>query len=308
MTDVEPLSTADRGRLRARHGYADDERICLVSVGGSGVGEALLRRVLAAVPLARRRIPDLRFVVVAGPRIDPDRLPDADGATVVGYLPELTEHIAACDVAVVQGGLSTCMELAAAARPFLYVPLRHHFEQNFHVRTRLERYGAGPVPGLRAGRRPGRPRGRADRSARDRRSPRCRSRRTAPRGPPRCSPSSSSASSPPSASASPPEPRCADARPVVRMWPDPAPNAPQMPARRRSADHVARCAGPNAPRCQPGRPSGAEYVLRAPTGCLAHRRRCAKSPADAQSRTGIRPVRRARIPQRGRNTAGVRSP
>ena len=143
VTDVEPLSTVDRGRLRARHGYADDERICLVSVGGSGVGEALLHRVLAAVPLARRQIPDLRFVVVAGPRIDPDRLPTPDGATVVGYLPELTEHIAACDVAVVQGGLSTCMELAAAARPFLYVPLRHHFEQNFHVRTRLERYGAG---------------------------------------------------------------------------------------------------------------------------------------------------------------------
>ena len=28
-------------------------------------------------------------------------------------------------------------------RPFLYFPLRHHFEQNFHVRYRLERYGAG---------------------------------------------------------------------------------------------------------------------------------------------------------------------
>jgi hypothetical protein len=27
-------------------------------------------------------------------------------------------------------------------RPFLYFPLRHHFEQNFHVRHRLERYGA----------------------------------------------------------------------------------------------------------------------------------------------------------------------
>ena len=29
------------------------------------------------------------------------------------------------------------------ARPFIYVPLRHHFEQNFHVRHRLDRYGAG---------------------------------------------------------------------------------------------------------------------------------------------------------------------
>ena len=35
------------------------------------------------------------------------------------------------------------MELTASKRPFLYFPLRHHFEQNFHVRTRLDRYDAG---------------------------------------------------------------------------------------------------------------------------------------------------------------------
>ena len=35
------------------------------------------------------------------------------------------------------------MELTANQRPFLYFPLRHHFEQNFHVRHRLKRYGAG---------------------------------------------------------------------------------------------------------------------------------------------------------------------
>ena len=33
------------------------------------------------------------------------------------------------------------MELTAARRPFLYFPLAHHFEQNFHVRHRLDRYG-----------------------------------------------------------------------------------------------------------------------------------------------------------------------
>jgi hypothetical protein len=43
----------------------------------------------------------------------------------------------------VQGGLTTCMELVAGQRPFLYFPLRDHFEQNFHVRHRLQRYGAG---------------------------------------------------------------------------------------------------------------------------------------------------------------------
>ena len=35
------------------------------------------------------------------------------------------------------------MELTAAKVPFMYVPLREHFEQNFHVRARLDRYRAG---------------------------------------------------------------------------------------------------------------------------------------------------------------------
>src|SRR5207237_349777 len=61
-----------------------------------------------------------------------------------GYiLPFDPAHFAACDLAVVQGGLSTCMELTATKRPFLYFPLRNHFEQNVHVPHRLARYGAG---------------------------------------------------------------------------------------------------------------------------------------------------------------------
>jgi UDP:flavonoid glycosyltransferase YjiC (YdhE family) len=56
---------------------------------------------------------------------------------------DLYRHLAACDLAVVQGGLTTSMELTANRRPFIYFPLKHHFEQCHHVRHRLERYGAG---------------------------------------------------------------------------------------------------------------------------------------------------------------------
>ncbi len=35
------------------------------------------------------------------------------------------------------------MELTAGRRPFLHFPLAHHFEQNFHVRHHLNRYGTG---------------------------------------------------------------------------------------------------------------------------------------------------------------------
>ncbi len=143
ITGFGAADLSDRSKLRAELGYGDDEQVCIVTVGGSGVGASLLRRVMAAFPQAKERVPELRMIVVAGPRIHPDSLPSHPGLEVVPYVHNLHRHLAACDLAVVQGGLTTSMELTAQKRPFLYFPLRHHFEQNFHVRHRLERYGAG---------------------------------------------------------------------------------------------------------------------------------------------------------------------
>jgi pimeloyl-ACP methyl ester carboxylesterase len=133
----------DREALRAELGYRPGERICLVTVGGSGVGGPLLRRVAAAFPLAEKRVPGLRMIAVTGPRIDPESVPVPAGVEVRGYVPDLYQHLAACDLAVVQGGLTTTMELVAARRPFIYVPLARHFEQQIHVAHRLAQYGAG---------------------------------------------------------------------------------------------------------------------------------------------------------------------
>ena len=67
----DPAEFGDRERLRAELGYKPDQQVCIVTVGGSGVGEHLLRRVIDAYPGAKREVPDLRMIVVAGPRIDP---------------------------------------------------------------------------------------------------------------------------------------------------------------------------------------------------------------------------------------------
>jgi pimeloyl-ACP methyl ester carboxylesterase/predicted glycosyltransferase len=139
VTGFDPRQLADRRAL----GYRDGERVCIVTVGGSGVGGHLLRRVIAAFPEAKERVPGLRMIVVTGPRIDPASLPGHDGLEIRSYVHELYRHLAACDLAVVQGGLTTTMELTASRRPFLYFPLGHHFEQNLHVRHRLQRYRAG---------------------------------------------------------------------------------------------------------------------------------------------------------------------
>jgi predicted glycosyltransferase len=143
VTGFDPPTVEEVARSRRELGYGRDDVLCIVAVGGSGVGEPLLRRVLDAVPLARARVPGLRFLVVTGPRIDPTKLPSVDGADLRGYVPDLYLRMAAADVAVVQGGLTTTMELTAARVPFLYVPLRHHFEQSVHVHHRLQNYRAG---------------------------------------------------------------------------------------------------------------------------------------------------------------------
>ena len=142
VTGFDPAEIADRDALRAEFGLGD-EPVCVVAVGGSGVGGSLLRRAVEAAAPLRERCPRLRVLLVTGPRIDPGSLPSGPGVETRGWVPDLHRLLAAADVALVQGGLTTTMELTAAGRPFVYVPLRRHFEQNIHVRQRLQRYGAG---------------------------------------------------------------------------------------------------------------------------------------------------------------------
>jgi pimeloyl-ACP methyl ester carboxylesterase/predicted glycosyltransferase len=138
-----PQNFGSRESLRERLGYRDDEQICIVTVGGSGIGAHLIRRILQAYPIVKAKLPDLRMIVVAGPRIDAATMAAPEGVEVRAFVANLDRHLAACDLALVQGGLTTCMELAAAGTPFVYFPLRNHFEQTFHVAHRLRRYGAG---------------------------------------------------------------------------------------------------------------------------------------------------------------------
>ena len=68
MTGFDPSALGDRGARipRRRAGLHRDRRRI-------GRQAHLLRRVIAAFPEAKERVPDLRMVVVAGPRIDPER-------------------------------------------------------------------------------------------------------------------------------------------------------------------------------------------------------------------------------------------
>lgn len=143
VVPFNPAAYRDRGRLRRRLGYAQDQPLLVAAVGGTAAGTSLLELTCDAFARLRKQVPNARMMLVTGPRIDPRLLPDVEGMDKRGYVPNLFEHLACADAAVVQGGLSTTMELVAARRPFIYFPLRRHWEQQHFVTHRLAHYQAG---------------------------------------------------------------------------------------------------------------------------------------------------------------------
>ena len=139
----DPRALRDRAALRAKLGYRADERVILASIGGTRVGRSLLRKCAEAFTLIASQVPEARLVLVGGPRLAEMESTWGPRVEVRDFVPDLFEHHAAADLAIVQGGLTTTMELAALRTPFLYFPLRHHFEQQLHVARRLDRLGAG---------------------------------------------------------------------------------------------------------------------------------------------------------------------
>ena len=139
----DPRALPERAALRAQLGYRTDERVILASVGGTRVGRGLLRKCAEAFTLIAGQIPESRLILVGGPRLTEMEPAWGPRVEVRDYVPDLFAHHAAADLAIVQGGLTTTMELAALRTPFIYFPLRHHFEQQLHVARRLDRLGAG---------------------------------------------------------------------------------------------------------------------------------------------------------------------
>lgn len=116
--------------------------LILCSVGGTSIGVELLNLCSRAYRIFKDKIPGLQMVLICGPRIDPNSVTATDGIEVKGYVPRLYEHFAACDLAIVQGGGTTTMELVSLNRNFIYFPLEGHFEQKV-VSDKLASIGAG---------------------------------------------------------------------------------------------------------------------------------------------------------------------
>lgn len=138
----DPVEYADKATTRAKLGYGE-EPLVVCSIGGTSIGKDLLELCGRAYPIIREEVPDLRLLLVCGPRLSAESLQVPEGVEVRGYVPALYEHFASSDLAIVQGGATATLELTALRRPFVYFFLKGHFEQQVHVAGRLARHKAG---------------------------------------------------------------------------------------------------------------------------------------------------------------------
>jgi len=127
--------------VKRKLGY-DSRPLIICSIGGTSIGKELLELCGKAYQLAKARIPELQFKVVTGPRLASNNLNLQKEVEVVGFVPRLYEHFAASDLAIVQGGATSTLELTALRRPFIYFPLEGHCEQE-QVSRILTQHGAG---------------------------------------------------------------------------------------------------------------------------------------------------------------------
>jgi len=138
----DPKDYSDVRAQKRKLGYGD-EKLVICSKGGTGIGQDLLDLCCRSYPLIKAKIPDVRMVIVAGPSIKPEDVTVPEGVDVLGFVPNLYEYFAACDLAIVQAGGTTTVELTALKRPFIYFPLEEHWEQLGVVVPRLRRHRAG---------------------------------------------------------------------------------------------------------------------------------------------------------------------
>lgn len=127
--------------VRKKLGY-NSNHLIICTIGGTSIGKELLELCGKAYSSVKEKISDLQLKVVTGPRLTADNLNLPKEVEVAGFVPRLYEHFAACDLAVVQGGATSTLELTALRRPFIYFPLEGHCEQE-QVSRILTQHGAG---------------------------------------------------------------------------------------------------------------------------------------------------------------------
>jgi UDP-N-acetylglucosamine--N-acetylmuramyl-(pentapeptide) pyrophosphoryl-undecaprenol N-acetylglucosamine transferase len=110
-------------REQLREDFVFRKKTILVTVGGTAVGEFLIREAVQASH--DLKMDDVSMVVVSGPKLKADA---ASGVYTYGFLPNLQDYVLAADLVITTAGKGTVNEALAAGTPVIAIPPRGHAE------------------------------------------------------------------------------------------------------------------------------------------------------------------------------------
>ncbi|MFJ2442194.1 glycosyltransferase [Streptomyces sp. NPDC087658] len=132
-----PARMPSRAEARKRLGVEGDDPLVYVSLGGTAQGFATLCEVAPRLG----RLP-ARTVLVTGPNIPLDRLPDQSADLALGYTEDSMLWTRAADLVVTHAGHTSTMEALCLGTPLLAIP--GHAEQEWNA-SRAVTLGAGEI-------------------------------------------------------------------------------------------------------------------------------------------------------------------
>ena len=139
-----PDEIADKTEIRKKFGLNKEDKIILITVGGSEFGKKLLKLIYEA----SESIESDKIIIVTGPQIKSDFIQNSDKIIKKKFLDNMMEWINLSDLVISLAGHTTTMELASLGIPNILVPIDNHPEQAKNA-LNMEKYGISIVNNLK---------------------------------------------------------------------------------------------------------------------------------------------------------------
>lgn len=139
-----PEEIADKKEIRKRFGLRTEDKIILITVGGSEFGKKLLKLICDA----SKSIQTDRIVIVTGPQIESNFIPNSPKLIKMKFIDNMMEWMSISDLVISLAGHTTTMELASLGIPNILVPIDNHPEQTKNAMN-MEKYNISIINNLK---------------------------------------------------------------------------------------------------------------------------------------------------------------
>ena len=139
-----PDKMPSKNDLRIKLGFNNSDKIVLVTVGGSNFGIDLLKLICDSSSLIKCD----RLIIVTGPEIEADFIPETQYIIKKKFLDNMMEWMKISDVIITLAGHTTIMEIISLGIPNIIIPIDNHPEQLKNA-VNIKKYGISIVKELK---------------------------------------------------------------------------------------------------------------------------------------------------------------